>query len=437
MAFDSISYKNIYNINKTNKVSRVLLILLVGLMGCLFLPWTQNIRTKGNVTTLRQEQRAQGVTTIIPGRILKWYIKEGDIVNAGDTIAQLTEVKEDYLDPALLARTGEQLTAKEQSIIYYEEKTNAQQNQINNLQSSLEIKTNQLKNKIQQQRVKIKSDSANLIAAKNDYQIANKQYARQKELYDQGLVSLTQLEQRNQSLQSFQARMIANENNLTNSRQELLITNLELSGAQQEYMEKMNKAQSEIMQSMTQIASGQGEVSKLKNQYSNYKNRAQLYFIIAPQNGQIVQAKKSGIGEIIKEGETIAEIVPTEMDYAVELFIEPLDIPLVNIGQSIRFVFDGFPAIVFSGWPSASYGTFGGEVAAIENAVSPNGKYRILVKENKKDKPWPKQLRLGAGAQAIALLKDVPIWYELWRNINGFPPDFYQSKNDVSKKKLK
>jgi multidrug efflux pump subunit AcrA (membrane-fusion protein) len=231
--------------------------------------------------------------------------------------------------------------------------------------------------------------------------------------------------------------MIAAENNLTNSRQEVFITNLELSGAQQEYMEKMNKAQSEIMQSMTQIASGQGEVSKLKNQYSNYKNRAQLYFIIAPQNGQIVQAKKSGIGEIIKEGETIAEIVPTEMDYAVELFIEPLDIPLVNIGQSIRFVFDGFPAIVFSGWPAASYGTFGGEVVAIENAVSPNGKYRILVKENENEKRWPKQLKLGAGAQAIALLKDVSIWYELWRNINGFPPDFYQTKSDVSKNKSK
>ena len=135
MTFESISYQNIYNINKTNKVSRVLIILLVGLIMCLFLPWTQNIRTKGNVTTLRQEQRAQGVTTIIPGRILKWYIKEGDIVNAGDTIAQLTEVKEDYLVPALIARTGEQLTAKEQSITYYEGKTVAQQNQISNLQN--------------------------------------------------------------------------------------------------------------------------------------------------------------------------------------------------------------------------------------------------------------------------------------------------------------
>lgn len=437
MTFDSQSYKNIYNIDKTNKVSRVLLVILVGLVLCLFLPWTQNIRTKGNVTTLRQEQRAQGVTTIIPGRILKWYIKEGDIVKAGDTIAQLTEVKEDYLDPALLTRTGEQLNAKEQSITYYEGKTSAQQNQIGNLQSSLEIKTNQLNNKIKQQQLKIKSDSATLIAARNDYNIANKQYTRQKELYDQGLVSLTQLEQRNQSLQSFQARLIAAENNLANARQDVLITNLELNGAQQDYMEKMNKAQSEIMQSMTQIASGQGEVSKLKNQYSNYKNRAQLYFIIAPQDGQIVQAKKSGIGEIIKDGETIAEIVPTEMDYAVELFIEPLDIPLVKIGQQIRFVFDGFPAIVFSGWPAASYGTFGGEIVAIENVVSTNGKYRVLVKENKNEKPWPKQLRLGAGAQAIALLKDVSVWYELWRNINGFPPDFYQNKKDEPKKKSK
>jgi hypothetical protein len=33
---------------------------------------------------------------------------------------------------------------------------------------------------------------------------------------------------------------------------------------------------------------------------------------------------------------------------------------------------------------------------------------------------------VGTGAQAIALLKNVPVWYELWRNINGFPPDYYR-----------
>ena len=149
----------------------------------------------------------------------------------------------------------------------------------------------------------------------------------------------------------------------------------------------------------------------------------------APQDGQIVQARRAGLGEVIKDGETLAQIVPTDQDYAVEIYVAPLDVPLLSLGQKIRFIFDGFPAIVFSGWPMASYGTFGGKVAAIESNVSPNGMYRVLVREDKDDKAWPPQLRMGAGAQAIALLKDVPIWYELWRNINGFPPDYYQEKN--------
>ena len=112
----------------------------------------------------------------------------------------------------------------------------------------------------------------------------------------------------------------------------------------------------------------------------------------------------------------------------------PLDLPLLASGQKVRFMFDGFPAIVFSGWPDASSGTFGGEIVAIESNVSVNGKFRILVKEDPKDKPWPKQLKIGTGAQGIALLKDVPVWYELWRNINGFPPDYYKLSADMKQK---
>jgi hypothetical protein len=67
--------------------------------------------------------------------------------------------------------------------------------------------------------------------------------------------------------------------------------------------------------------------------------------------------------------------------------------------------------------------------------VSANGKFRVLVKENVTDKPWPKELKMGTGAQGITLLKDVPVWYELWRNINGFPPDYY--KKEEAKEKAK
>ena len=115
------------------------------------------------------------------------------------------------------------------------------------------------------------------------------------------------------------------------------------------------------------------------------------------------------------------------------MFVRPVDLPLLARGQKVRLLFDGFPAIVFSGWPEASYGTFGGEVAAIENSLSSNGSYRVLIKEDTSDKQWPNQLMMGTGAQGIALLKNVPIWYELWRNINGFPPEYYRPKEDKDK----
>ena len=133
---------------------------------------------------------------------------------------------------------------------------------------------------------------------------------------------------------------------------------------------------------------------------------------------------------MVKEGEMIVEIVPAGKQLAVELFVEPMDLPLINTGQKVRFVFDGFPAIVFSGWPSNSFGTFGGKVVAVETAAGNEGMFRVLVTEDTTDKPWPAQLRIGGGANGIALLKNVPIYYELWRNINGFPPEYYSVKEE-------
>ena len=102
-------------------------------------------------------------------------------------------------------------------------------------------------------------------------------------------------------------------------------------------------------------------------------------------------------------------------------------------------MFDGYPAIVFSGWPSASYGTFGGKIAAIETSVGYGGKFRVLIAEDASLRKWPASLQLGTGASSIALLKNVPIYYEIWRNINGFPPEYYntQEKGKMEEPKLK
>lgn len=428
------SYSRIYLHNKNSRV-RIWFFICAGVFIIfLFLPWTQNIRARGTVTTLYQDQRPQQVNTIIGGRVMKWYIKEGDYVKAGDTLIQLSEVKTDYLDPNLLQRTQEQLAGKQLSVEYYKNKVGVTQQQIGAINNGLQLKLNQLANKLNQLQLKVQADSAESSAALNDFKIAAIQFNRQKAMYDSGLVSLTQLETRNQQYQNAIAKKISAENKLANAKQDLTITRIEMNALQQENIEKVSKAQSEQFQSLTQIASGQAEVAKLENQYASYNIRNGMYYILASQSGQIVKAQKAGIGEFVKDGDMIAEIVPDKIQYAVEMFVKPLDLPLLATGQKVRFMFDGFPAIVFSGWPEASSGTFGGEIVALESNVSVNGKFRVLVKEDPKDKPWPKQLKIGAGAQGIALLKDVPVWYELWRNINGFPPDYYKNEKNENKK---
>jgi multidrug efflux pump subunit AcrA (membrane-fusion protein) len=399
------------------------------------LPWTQNISSSGHVTTLYQDQRPQQINTVIPGKIIKWYIKEGDVVKKGDTIVQLADTKDDYLDSNLVARTQDQLNSKEQELLFYSEKINAIESQINAIENNRDLKINSYENKIIQYKRKLISDSSEVVAAEVDHKIAQEQLTRGKQLFNQGVVSLVELERRTAQNNKALAILTEKQQKLLNTRQEINIIKIDINSARQEADDKIFKSRSEIASSRGDIAGTTGEVAKNRNILANYISRGNQKWLIAPQDGQIIKAKKSGINEIVKEGEMIVEMVPTQIDFAIELFVEPMDLILINRGQKVRMIFDGFPAIVFSGWPNNSYGTFGGEISMVENNRNENGKFRILVIPDSDQKGWPKELKTGTGARGFALLNTVPIWYELWRQINGFPPDYYKTKEPTKKVK--
>lgn len=420
------SYDKIYHIHRKSRVKRWFFFILIGGIITLFLPWTQNIKVKGNVSSLYQSQRPQQLNSPIPGRIIKWNVKNGDYVKKGDTLLQLSEIKDDYLDPLLVQRTEEQVTAKKGVRDYYEAKVGTAKNQLLALNAARDLKLNQVKIKISQLNNKLVGEEAELAATTNELKLSEDQFARQKKMYDDGLVSLTQFQQRSISYQNAIAKKTATENKVAQTRQEILNTQIEQNAVTQDYNEKLSKIEGERFQSLGNIEGSDGDIAKLQNQVANYKARQGLYFIIASQDGQVVQLNKAGIGEVLKDGENIGTIVPTTVDYAVEIYIKPVDLPLVKEGQRVMCIFDGFPAIVFSGWPDSSYGTFAGKVIALENNISPNGLFKALVIEDKNEKRWPPKIKMGTGVQGIAILNDVPIWYELWRNINGFPPDYYE-----------
>ncbi len=425
------------NLLKKSRIKRLSLWLISSLMIllaiCLFLPWTQNISAKGYVTTRSPEQRPQAIQSVIAGRLENWYVQEGDFVQKGDTIIFISEIKSEYFDPELLTRTSEQIDAKAQSIESYNQKAIALQNQFYALQEAFNLKQDQTLNKLVQARNKISMDSIDLVADKINLDISKNQLSRTKELYDKGLKTLTELQEKENKVQSASAKVNVQENKLLNQKNEFVNLTIELNAIEKEYADKLAKSQSEQQSALASKLESVAATSKLRNEFSNYNERQKFYYITAPQSGYIIKTLNKGIGEMVKEGTDIATIMPEIYDVAVEIYSKPQDLPLLNINDLVQIRFDGWPAIVISGWPESSTGVFSGRIVAIDKYISANGYYRILVSPNKEKKDWPEKLSIGTGANAFILLNEVPMWYEIWRQLNGFPSDFYNSEKENEK----
>jgi multidrug resistance efflux pump len=376
----------------------------------LFLPWQQNIRGGGKVTAFNPANRPQTVESVIAGQIQKWFVREGQFVVKGDTIITIREVKEKYFDPKLLQRLAEQLAAKESSLVSKESKAKALERQIAALRSGM-------RNKIDQSKAK-------LTAEKIRYQNAENQYQRNKNLFDAGNIPLTKYQDIEYKYQGAQADYIN--------------AQIELDRVEAEYLDKISKAESDLSSTRADLFDTDGDIAKLRNEFSNMQIRNERYQILAPQSGFIVKTMQAGIGETLKEGDAVCTIMPDSADLAVELYVKAMDVPLVEKGRHVRIQFDGWPALQFSGWPSVSVGTFGGTVKVIDYVNSKPGEFRLLVLPDESDEKWPKQLRIGSGIKAWVMLNDVPIWYEIWRQLNGFPPSLYEEPlEDLMEKKAK
>jgi multidrug resistance efflux pump len=221
-------------------------------------------------------------------------------------------------------------------------------------------------------------------------------------------------------VQETQNKLNSVQNKLAISKQELLNSQIELNAINAEYAEKIAKASSDKSSALAAISDGQSEISKIVNKQASVDIRRNMYVVRAPQEGYVVKALKAGIGETLKETESICTLQPINPHLAVELYVNAMDVPLIQQGRIARLEFEGWPAIQFSGWPSVSVGTFAGKVKVIDMIDSKNGKYRLLVTPDNGN--WPKQLRVGSGVYGWIMLDDVPVWYEIWRQLNAFPP---------------
>ena len=408
---EQVPHDRLYSMRalRTPRAGKQLLHWILGLFGIfliiLFLPWQQNINGSGMVTALSPANRPQVVPTLIAGRIMKWGVQEGQYVKAGDTIVVIGEIKEKYFDPKLLQRLREQIDAKKGTLLSKKQMAGALRRQLTAIRQNQKTKSDQANAKLQAEEVKFRN--------------AENQYQRNKLLYEAGNITLTKFQDTEYKFQLSQA--------------DYRTARIEVDQVRAEFQDKISKTESELEKTLAEFFETEGEIAKLTNEYASLSIRNEQYHILAPQAGFVVKAMKAGLGETIGEGDPVCNIMPDVKDIAVEMYVRAMDVPLIAIGRKVRIQFDGWPALQFSGWPSISVGTFGGRVKVVDYVSSKPGEFRILVVPDREDVAWPSQLRVGSGTKGWVMLDNVKVWFEIWRQLNGFPPSLYNAPTEDSK----
>ncbi len=208
--------------------------------------------------------------------------------------------------------------------------------------------------------------------------------------------------------------------------------------AGQANLERQERLYHQGINSKRQYELAQIEYAKYQNELAQINiDKISLDVRVARQQTQIIKAHVSGIvfkrltgqeSVVVKAGDILVQIMPETVSRAVELWIDGNDIPFVRLHQKARLQFEGWPAIQFRGWPEIAVGTFRGEISFIDPTDNGRGFFRAVIVP---DEPWPdvQYLRQGVRVHGWVQLGKVPLWYELWRQFNGFPPESVSEKN--------
>lgn len=381
-------------------------------LGLLILPWQQFIKGNGRVIAYDPLERKIVVEAPLSGRLNKAYVFDGKQVKKGDLLFELEDN-----DPELL-KNLEDLSAMAKR------RRDAVRLRVDSLQAQLAEQERALTASIEAFKAK---EAATLYASKT----AQQQYDRIKSLFedDRGLVS-----QRDYELALLER---------DRAHAEWMNAQAELQRVKPDGKSRIQNTQASLESARSDLESAEQSLQSLVIQV----NQIERQKVLAPRDG-IIQQIQVTEGTYLKEKSPLCTIIPETSRHLAEIHVRGNDMPLlwarqvneagqiIRKGSPVRLQFEGWPAVQFMGWPSVARGTFGGEVILIDPAGSSTGMFRVLVAPDPEvGAPWANDpsigpdgwpssrwLRQGVRANGWILLRRVPLWFELWRQMNGFPP---------------
>lgn len=378
-------------------------------------PWQQNARGTGRVIAYVPADRQQTVASPISGRIVRWIVREGEHVEAGQDLVEVADN-----DPAYLVRLQQQVATVELQLAAADAKIAAGDAKVSAALGARDAAIAGAEAKVTSAREKVRAAEQDLAGAQAGATTAVSQRDRAEALLADGLRSVQDVENARLKADQAVAKRAEAEAKLASARADLAAARGDLDKADTEAEGKIAEARSSLEAARSERASYEAKrldaASKLARQ--------ETATVQAPTSGFVSRIHHGQGAEQVKAGDALALLVPDTESRAVELWLDGNDVALLRGGQEVRLQFEGWPALQFAGWPSVAMGTFGGTIDFIDATDDGTGTFRVMVLPKEGDAPWPaaRLLRQGVPAKGWVMLGTVPLAYELWRQLNDFPP---------------
>ncbi len=421
-------------------------LLIFGTILVAFAPWQQSVKGSGDVIASDPLERQQTIQAPIKGRIVRFgeaLFEENAHIKKGELIAEIADIDTGYMVrlEGQLSASQRQVEAAMSLLAANKRNLEAAKTIVSSVESQVTayglVKEQVIlaaDAMIASAQNKVEAEQQQLVEHEAAFAQVNADYDRQKTLYEEQIVSQLKFQEANRKLKEAEAKVEksmayvrAAENDLSSkqsdrkAKEQKAQVDIDDTTAKLKKMgADVAKAESDVAKAESDLTKAQKEVLESETKVARQRNQS----IVAPFDGFVTRITPNQSSQILKEGDAICVIVPDTADRAVQIWLDGNDAPLVQPGRHVRLQFEGWPAVQFAGWPSVAVGTFGGKVISVDATDDGKGKFRMMVLPDDAENEWPSEryLRQGVRSNGWVLLDQVPLWYEIWRNMNGFPP---------------
>lgn len=378
-------------------------------------PWQQNVPGAGRVTALNPLDRTQLIPAPVTGRLVELNVREGSVVEAGDVLAEMADQDPNYslrLEQQFQL-TRDEVDAARMMLEFYNE-------QLVTLEDAREQAVSEATYALNETIEKVRAEERELEALEADLDQKRADRERKSNLWTKGVVSELAFQKAEADYLAAKAKVGSGKAKVEAVRNEEKAKMAKVSKVAADELAKIQSTKTKREEAKSKVAAAEKKLTEATTKLERQKTQV----ILAPRDGVIQRVYAASSADLLSKGAPLIELVPTSTELAVELWVRGVDGPLIQQGRKVRLQFEGWPAVQFAGWPSVAVGTYGGVVQVVDPQARSDGKIRVLVTPDPDDEPWPGApfLRQGVRANGWLLLDTVRLGFEIWRQLNAFPP---------------